>query len=439
MGTVGKLLRVFCVLGALLAFAQVTFLALVLWAAAVPNADEVAQLRNAYANGQLTTLDWPRTSMGDWVDKYSECGGLSVGLVHAGFSGRLRNVLADRVVSGCGPLQHLVFGYSSHAGGTEEAFPEFRYWNGYRVLERPLVAWFGLPTTRSIVAALLIGSLIFFVAMIGKAAGWLTGAALVVPLLLTTDFLDLPQSLNHAISMSALLVGAAGVAAIVMKKGPRPVWLAGAALLSGAVYCYLDVFLTPPLALGLTVAAAAISSYQSLPTYRRSSQLALTSVVAGAAWLAGWAFTWATKWLISAVLFGPAFVQRNIAGEMARRLGGTMNGKLDLSFGAATRLNLATWLYGNPIRKELILACTGVALLFMLVGVARYRGAGLREIALLFAPGLLPFAWFEALRNHSEIHAWITYRSLALTLGLAMAAAACVALRGHVPRSNVLD
>ncbi|MBO0728664.1 MAG: hypothetical protein J2P57_05355, partial [Acidimicrobiaceae bacterium] len=425
---------------------QVIFLALVLWAAAVPNADEVTQLEYAYSTGQLTTSNWFMSSMGNGVDKYSECAGLSVDLGSAGFADRVRNVLWDREVSGCGALQRLVLGHSTQAGTTPrttaplpvgrqptEPYPEFRYWNGYTVLERPLVAWFGLATARVVVAALMIGSLIFLAATVGKAAGWVGGAALIVPLLFTTDLPDLPQSLNHAISMSALLVGAAGVAAVVMKKGPRPVWLAGAAMLSGALYSYLDVLLTPPLALGLTVAAAALSAYQFPPTDRRSSQLAFISFVAGAAWVAGWALTWATKWLVSAVLFGPSFVSQMVGGEVTRRLDGAENGTVDLKFGAATRLNLVAWL-SSPIHIYIILACTGLAILFMLVGVARYRWAGLREMALLFAPGLLPFAWFEALRNHSEIHSTFTYRSLALTLGLAMAATACVALRGHVAK-----
>ncbi|MBO0728211.1 MAG: hypothetical protein J2P57_03060 [Acidimicrobiaceae bacterium] len=384
--------------------------------------------------------------MGNGVDKYSECGGLSVDLGRGGFPDRVRTVLWDRQVPGCGALQRLVFGHSTQAGSTPrttaplplgrqptEPYPEFRYWNGYMVLERPLVAWFGLATARAVVAALMIGSLVFFAATIGKAAGWVGGAALIVPLLFTTDFPDLPQSLNHAISMSALLVGAAGVAAIVMKKGPRPGWLAGAALLSGALYSFLDVLLNPPLALGLTVAAAALSAYQILPSDRRSPQLALTSVLAGAAWVAGWAFTWMTKWLVSAVLFGPSFVFHLVGGEVTRRLDGAENGTVDLRFGAATMLNLVAWL-NSPVHVYIILACTGLAILLMLVGVARYRGAGLREMALLFAPGLLPFLWFEAVRNHSQLHATITYRSLALTLGLALAATASVALRGQVPK-----
>lgn len=449
LGTVGRLLRVLCLLGALLTFAQVVFLTLVVWAAAVPNADLITQLRNAYATGQLTTAREPRTSMGNLVEQFGECVGLSLDLGTAPYPDRLqslsldrgsallfdrfRNVMTDSVVAGCGPLPGLLSGHAIPYGSNGSYF-EFRYWNGYSVLERPLVAWFGVAATRSVVAALLIGSLIFFVATMGKAAGRVGGLALVAPLLLTTDFPDLPQSINHAIGMASLLAGAAGVAVVVMKRGPGPIWVASAALLSGAVYCYLDIFVNPPLALGLTIGAAAFSSYRLLPAARRSSLLAFTSGVAGAAWLAGWALTWVTRWLISAVLFGPSFVYQYIGGEVMRRLSGTENGTLDVSFGEATRANLDVWLYGNPARMDIILGCAGLAMVFMLVAVARHRSAGLREMALLFAPGLLPFPWFETLRNHSVIHAPWTYRSLALTLGLAMAASAYIALHGHVPR-----
>ncbi|MBO0730334.1 MAG: hypothetical protein J2P57_13825 [Acidimicrobiaceae bacterium] len=425
------------VLGALLWIAQIGFLALVLWAAAVPNAEVVSQLKTAYANRQLTTANVTTSPLGNYVGTFSECASLSLDLYNPGYRGRLRSVLADDVVAGCGPLPDLLAGHSI-PWGSKGWYSEFRYWNGYRVLLRPFVAWFGLPATRAVVTALLIGSLLFFAATMGKVAGWLCSAALVGPLLLTTDFPDLPQSLNYGISMSALLVGAAAVAAVVLMRGARPVWVAGAALLSGAVYCYLDILLYPPLALGLTVAAAALSSYRILPADRRSLQLALFSVVASAAWVAGWAFTWATKWLISAVLFGPSFVFRDVGGEIMLRLDGTENtalgatGTLDESVGTATKINLVDWLYGNPIRVDVILACTGLAIAFMVVAVARHRVAALREMGLLLAPGLLPFLWYETLRNHSIIHASWTSSSLAFTLGLAIAAPACVALRGHV-------
>lgn len=441
VSTMGKVLRALCLLGGLLAVAQFVFLALVLWAAAVPNAEVVTQLKAAYATGQLTTANVTISPLGNYVGKFSECASLSLDLYNPG-PGQLRSVLVDDVVAGCPPIPRLLSGHSLPSG-SKGWYYEFRYWNGYRVLVRPLVAWFGVPAARAVVAGLMIGSLIFFAAMMGRVAGWLGSAALVGPLLLTTDFPDLPQSLNYGISMSALLGGAAAVSAVVLKRSSRPLWVAGAALLAGAVYCYLDILLYPPLAVGLTVAAAALSTYRILPADRRSLQLALISVVAGAAWVAGWTLTWTSKWLISAVLFGPSFVFQNVGGEIMLRLDGPaalgVAGNLDQSVGTATKINLTDWLYGNPIRVDIILTCAGLAIGFMLVAIARHRGAGLREMTVLLAPGLLPFLWYETLRNHSIIHASWTYSSLALTLGLAMAVPVCVALRGPVPRQTSDD
>ncbi|NIR40405.1 MAG: hypothetical protein GWN79_22595, partial [Actinobacteria bacterium] len=37
-------------------------------------------------------------------------------------------------------------------------------------------------------------------------------------------------------------------------------------------------------------------------------------------------------------------------------------------------------------------------------------------------PALVPFAWFEILSNHSQIHHWYTYRSLPIALGVLLLA-----------------
>lgn len=38
-------------------------------------------------------------------------------------------------------------------------------------------------------------------------------------------------------------------------------------------------------------------------------------------------------------------------------------------------------------------------------------------------PALVPFVWFEVLRNHSQIHAFFTFRSVAVSVGIVIVAA----------------
>jgi hypothetical protein len=37
-------------------------------------------------------------------------------------------------------------------------------------------------------------------------------------------------------------------------------------------------------------------------------------------------------------------------------------------------------------------------------------------------PAVIPFVWYEATSNHSQIHEWFTYRSLPIALGVVLLA-----------------
>ena len=62
-----------------------------------------------------------------------------------------------------------------------------------------------------------------------------------------------------------------------------------------------------------------------------------------------------------------------------------------------------------------------VALLVPLLIVIAPR-PDFRRWALLALPALIPFVWFEVLRNHTQIHAWFAYRPVATSIGIVLAA-----------------
>src|SRR5258705_1280543 len=47
----------------------------------------------------------------------------------------------------------------------------------------------------------------------------------------------------------------------------------------------------------------------------------------------------------------------------------------------------------------------------------------LSRFAVLVAPAMIPFVWFEALSNHTQIHTWFTYRPVASSIGIVISAA----------------
>jgi hypothetical protein len=59
-----------------------------------------------------------------------------------------------------------------------------------------------------------------------------------------------------------------------------------------------------------------------------------------------------------------------------------------------------------------------------------------RRFAILSSPLLIPFVWFEILSNHTQIHTWMTYRTVASCFGI-LIAAAIIASRAEPASSNV--
>ncbi len=69
----------------------------------------------------------------------------------------------------------------------------------------------------------------------------------------------------------------------------------------------------------------------------------------------------------------------------------------------------------------------------LVVAVRRGGWQRLGVAALLAAPALLVPAWYEVLSNHSQVHAFFTYRSVPAALGVLVAACLVAATR---PRST---
>ena len=75
-----------------------------------------------------------------------------------------------------------------------------------------------------------------------------------------------------------------------------------------------------------------------------------------------------------------------------------------------------------------------VALLVAFVVVWRRRGRWgppadrWVDRLIIASPAVIPLVWYEILKNHSQVHVWFTYRSIALVIGI-VAAAAVIGLR----------
>ena len=142
-----------------------------------------------------------------------------------------------------------------------------------------------------------------------------------------------------------------------------------------------------------------------------------TLVTASLAWGLGYGGCWLSKWLLSSFI-----LKQNVVADalesMLFRMGGNENYPLDR--GVMMRKNLELLFSETGKRLCLIWILVLVVLVLLMICFHREKQAILCGSFFLII-ALYPYAWFLVLANHSDIHAWFTYRIQQIAiLGIAL-------------------
>ena len=137
----------------------------------------------------------------------------------------------------------------------------FRYWAGWTVVSRPVLALWGIEALRRISGALLIVSGACMVVALARRTSATYVMALVLPVLLASNVLATPStSLNQSLSLAAALVSPT-LTVIGGDRGRRGALIATA--VGAAVYCYFDLMLVAAVPWMLSAAGAAAACFAS--------------------------------------------------------------------------------------------------------------------------------------------------------------------------------
>ena len=382
---------------------QVLFFVLVLVAMAVPNKPIARHLADSVATKDFAVTDRaPEPLEMGTADTFTECVALTMGLGRVGHSGLVYRTIADGHLGWCGPSRAALPSYD----GSQPAVQEYiRYWHGYTVITRPLLAVMSVKPLRVVLWSLLAVAVALFFWSSGWRRWWLALGVL-GPLLLTSDAVVLPLSIPHAIAWATALVGWV----LVWRRGRWSLPMATA--LAGSLFAYVDLLTNPPAAWLLVVLAAAASRFTS---DRRVPGALRAAAVGGAMWFVGFAATWGTKWLLDLDVFGWRTVREQVVDQIGLR---ASSSGVDDRWGLTTRDNFNTWLGSGVHEALVIVVLVAVAAAVALAGLRRQ----LRAALALSAPALIVPVWYEILKNHSQIHAFFTYRALPVACGVVIGA-----------------
>ncbi len=390
-----------------LLFAPLLGLAGVVAGELVPDGRIAYNVLRAHREGILGTEERPLTPLATTMDRFTECVAVTVGLGDPRGSNLVESAVLSPAYPGCKQSVARLEALDA-TGELREARPYLRYWHGYALVTRPSLAIVGLAGTRWVALGLLAASVTLLWASIRRAFGVLAAVVLVVPALLTTDLMLGGLTIPHAIGLGAAWFGGwIAFFAVARESTWKVAALAGG--LAGAVMAYFDLLTTLPGSLALTGVSATVALYASgtvVATTWRVTAAAMVGWALGLMWMWGW------KWVFAATAVGSSAVYDNVKSQVEFRLSGDHEGISDAPLRGLTS-NVEYW-WDQPLTPLVVVGVVATVLTAGVLNRRRISAQSAVSAAIVTAPVV---AWYLALSNHNQIHAWLTYRSIPLAFG----------------------
>lgn len=382
----------------------------------VPDRLVANNLVAAISTRNLSAAEYGQSPSGRQVDHYTECIVVTEGLGDPVGSTPFETAATSPDLGRCSKAVPKLIEFQS-TGGFGRAGTYFRYWHGYAVITRPALATVGLGGTRALSLFLVVAGLIGLWFMARERFGPWVASAFTLPAILTADVLEVHASIPQAIAWACAFGSAVLAMALLAPRGrpPRvsPVRLLVVGIMCGSLVAYFDLMIAMAANLCfLLTLTLLLSQQQQGPTSKWLKSIGAV-VASGAGWLVGLATTWLSKWLIAAAFLGTDTVVENVKHQVGFRINGESQ-YAPGGFGSAARSNVAVWTDSRLV--VLVLVATAAALGFWTLRAWRRRTLQPMTLLLYAAVSLSVPVWFELLSSHSQIHNWLTYRSLAASL-----------------------
>ena len=387
---------------------------LVVVADAVPDRWVLDNLHEATVSEGLDTNSYDRGYAGGLTDGFSECKRLTIGLGDLPGVHPVESALLSPTLGGCDVAVPKIIGWAE-GDGLVRSYDYPRYWNGSAAVFRPLVATVGVAGTRVLAVICIAAITTLYAAVLRRRFGTPVAAVVLFPLLLTTDIIDLPGALLHALAWVVALAAASVLLLLPSETSDGAV--AWWSFVAGGVFVFFADMANPELAWSLAVASIALTAADRLPALRALRRTA----AAAAAWFAGFAWLWFTKWPIAASVVGFERMWDDVTGQIDERLGGEVDGVSPSALDALDRVLTAWW--DVPLTPIVIPALVAAVIAVVVRSSGGQPGGvsvGSRLVVLL--PATIPLLWYVMLRNHTYVHFWFVYRSLAVVAAIAGAA-----------------
>lgn len=291
----------------------------------------------------------------------------------------------------------------------EAMIPDYaRYWHGYLVVLRPLMFLMNYTSIRMLYSVIILFLMMITTYLLFRQNNIFSAVSFILGMV-AIRYQVLGYSMQYSnvfiITMVAMVLG------ILLRQWlTKSYWRIGVYfMIIGSVVNFVDFLTVPMVSFGLPL----LTVMQIMPVTGKSSfkqvkTNILAMVISGILWVFGYAGTWLSKWLLASFL-----LHKNVVNDALNQILFRTEGNVEYPLDRIVMLksNLVT-MFPMSVITMLIIA---FAVLLSFYGWQnKWHIKQVRWEYLL--PVTLPFIWYEALANHSQIHYWMTYRALIITV-----------------------
>lgn len=324
---------------------------------------------------------------------------------------------------GGNPAEQLVEYFSAKKEIDWKATEYSRYWHGYLVLLKPALLIFNyseIRMTNQIIQTLLIVLITYLLIKRNLKQHILPFIIAILSIMPSVIALSLQFSTTIYISLLA-------VAAILLfheKLQNKYIYFF---LILGMITSFLDFLTCPILTLGMPMMYFIILKQEDWK--KDLKNIIILSIM----WGIGYAGIWVGKWIISSILLQENFINSALSKISERTGDKTVHGNFTKL--SVLELNLKMI---STVPNVLIFTANIVYIVYKSIKekIWQRKNQYLKIIPFLVI-SIMPFAWYVFAGNHSFMHYWFTYRSLAVTVCAVLSGLTFVLIKNNMEKQKI--
>ena len=282
-----------------------------------------------------------------------------------------------------------------------------RYWHGYLPVLRTLLIFFNISEIRKILLLIFIILFIWLIKLIKEKIGIYISIIFAIALIIEGYFF-VSYSLESAPVFLVMMISSIILLNRIEKFKNLYLYI----FIVSCITNFVDYLTVPLITLAIPLLLYILYKQKNDKQLNYKYYL-LIILKATLIWIAGYAITWLSKWVIYDIIYKEGLIKSAIKQVLYRTKGYNRNSGITIQ-------NMLILLLSNNLKYAIGLFNIGIILLF--VKMNKYRISVkkvleyIKENIPIFIIALMPLVWYRTLANHTLIHYKFVYRHMLIFL-----------------------